>query len=49
MESLRQLFINIGTIDRRWIFFIVGLSVLIPLLSPTNHCAIFLNLLKFFG
>ena len=36
MESLKQLFINIGTIDRRWIFFIVGLSVLIPLISPVD-------------
>ena len=36
MESFRQLFINIGTIDRRWIFFIVGLSVLIPLISPVD-------------
>ena len=36
MESLRQLFINIGTIDRRWIFLIVGFSVLIPLISPVD-------------
>ena len=36
MESLKQLFVNIGTIDRRWIFFIVGLSVFIPLISPVE-------------
>ncbi|MBC8198177.1 MAG: hypothetical protein H8E60_09855 [Candidatus Marinimicrobia bacterium] len=36
MESIKNLFINIGTINRRWIFLIVGLSVLLPLLFPIN-------------
>ena len=36
MEYLKNFFINIGDINRRWIFIIVGLSVLIPLISPVN-------------
>lgn len=36
MESIKNIFINIGTINRRWIFLIVGLSVLLPLLFPIN-------------
>jgi hypothetical protein len=36
MELLKNIFINIGTINRRWIFIIVGLSVLLPILYPIN-------------
>ena len=35
MDKLRKLFILLGSLDRRAIFFIVGLSVLIPLLKPS--------------
>ena len=34
MESIKRIFILLGSLDRRIIFFIVGLSVLIPLLKP---------------
>jgi len=34
METIKRLFILLGSLDRRIIFFIVGLSVLIPLLKP---------------
>ena len=34
MESVKKLFVLLGSLDRRIIFFIVGLSVLIPLLKP---------------
>lgn len=36
MDSIKQFFINIGNINRRWIYIIVGLSVMIPLISPIN-------------
>jgi len=36
MDSINQFFINIGNINRRWIYLIVGLSVIIPLISPIN-------------
>ena len=34
MEAIKKIFILLGSLDRRIIFFIVGLSVLIPLLKP---------------
>ena len=34
MEAIKRLFILLGSLDRRIIFLIVGLSVLIPLLKP---------------
>ena len=34
MENLKKIFIKLGSLDRRIIFLIVGLSVLIPLLKP---------------
>ena len=34
MESVKKLFVLLGSLDRRIIFLIVGLSVLIPLLKP---------------
>ena len=33
MESIKKIFILLGSLDRRIIFLIVGLSVLIPLLK----------------
>jgi len=34
MEAIKRIFILLGSLDRRIIFLIVGLSVLIPLLKP---------------
>jgi len=34
METIKRIFILLGSLDRRIIFLIVGLSVLIPLLKP---------------
>ncbi|MCS5623303.1 MAG: hypothetical protein NZ735_05035 [Candidatus Marinimicrobia bacterium] len=34
MEAIKNIFIALGSLDRRIIFLIVGLSVLIPLLKP---------------
>jgi len=34
METIKRIFIVLGSLDRRIIFLIVGLSVLIPLLKP---------------
>ena len=34
METIKKIFILLGSLDRRIIFLIVGLSVLIPLLKP---------------
>ena len=34
MEAIKKIFIALGSLDRRIIFLIVGLSVLIPLLKP---------------
>ena len=34
MSTIEQLFIKIGSIDRRWIFIIIALVVIIPLLVP---------------
>ena len=34
METIKKIFILLGSLDRMIIFFIVGLSVLIPLLKP---------------
>ena len=34
METIKRIFIILGSLDRRIIFLIVGLSVLIPLLKP---------------
>ena len=34
METIKKIFIVLGSLDRRIIFIIVGLSVLIPLLKP---------------
>ena len=34
METIKRMFILLGSLDRRIIFIIVGLSVLIPLLKP---------------
>ena len=31
---MKQLLIKLGNVDRRWIFILIGLSVLIPLLKP---------------
>lgn len=36
MDSIKQFFINMGNINRRWIYIIVGFSVMIPLISPIN-------------
>ena len=36
MKFLKEFFIKIGKIKRQWIFLIVGLSVLIPLVFPVN-------------
>ena len=34
MEAIKRIFILLGSLDRRIIFIIVGLSVLIPLIKP---------------
>ena len=34
MSKIEQLFLKIGSIDRRWIFIIIALVVIIPLLVP---------------
>ena len=34
MEAIKKIFIILGSLDRRIIFLIVGLSVLLPLLKP---------------
>ena len=34
MELVKKIFIKLGSLDRRFIFLIVGLSVLMPLLQP---------------
>ena len=34
MEAIKKIFMLLGSLDRRIIFLIVGLSVLIPLLKP---------------
>ena len=34
MDSIRNIFIKLGKLDRRYIFLLIGLSVLIPLLKP---------------
>ena len=34
MEAIKRIFILLGSLDRRIIFLIVGMSVLIPLLKP---------------
>lgn len=34
MKSLKKIFIKLGQLDRRFIFLLIGLSVLIPLLKP---------------
>ncbi len=34
MDTIKKVFISLGSLDRRIIFLIVGLSVLIPLLKP---------------
>ena len=34
MDSIKNIFIRLGQIDRRYIFLLIGLSVLIPLLKP---------------
>ena len=31
---MKQFLIKLGNVDRRWIFILIGLSVLIPLLKP---------------
>ena len=36
MEKLENIFLKLGSIDRRVIFLIIGLAVLIPLLSPVE-------------
>ena len=36
MDSIKQFFINMGNINRRWIYIIVGFSVMIPLILPIN-------------
>ncbi|MEE2859028.1 MAG: hypothetical protein VX820_04855 [Candidatus Neomarinimicrobiota bacterium] len=35
MDGLKKIFILLGSLDRRTIFFIVGFSVLIPLIKPS--------------
>ena len=34
MNLLRKIFIELGQLDRRFIFLLIGLSVLVPLLKP---------------
>jgi hypothetical protein len=34
MDKIENIFIKLGQLDRRFIFFLIGLSVLIPLLKP---------------
>ena len=34
MNSIKNIFVNLGKLDRRLIFILVGLSVLIPLIKP---------------
>ena len=34
MEKIKNIFIKLGQLDRRFIFFLIGLSVLIPLIKP---------------
>ena len=34
MELVKNIFIKLGSLDRRVIFLVIGLSVLIPLLKP---------------
>ena len=34
MEAIKRIFVLLGSLDRRIIFFIVGLSVIIPLIKP---------------
>ena len=34
MDKLKNIFIKLGQLDRRFIFFLIALSVLIPLLKP---------------
>ena len=34
MDKLKKIFVLLGSLDRRAIFLIVGLSVLVPLLKP---------------
>ena len=34
MDLLNKIFIKLGQLDRRFIFLLIGLSVLIPLLKP---------------
>ena len=34
METVKKIFITLGSLDRRFIFLLVGLSVLMPLLNP---------------
>lgn len=34
MDKIENIFIKLGQLDRRFIFFLIGLSVLIPLLNP---------------
>ena len=34
MELVKNIFIKLGSLDRRIIFLLVGLSVLLPLLKP---------------
>ena len=35
MNQINNILIKLGQIDRRYIFLLIGLSVLIPLLKPT--------------
>ena len=35
MNNLKNIFIKLGQLDRRYIFLLIGLSVLIPLLKPS--------------
>ena len=34
MDKLFDLILRAGTVDRRWIFLVIGLAVLLPLFFP---------------
>ena len=34
MDKIFDFILRVGTIDRRWIFLIIGLAVLLPLFFP---------------
>ena len=36
MNNLIELILKLGKVDRRWIFLIIGIVVLLPLLYPIS-------------